>query len=1667
MPGTLPGSSAYTYAVDFTVDEAEALGATKVDFAVPVYSYMENFVGVPVGTQIPVGYYDKALGIWIPSSDGRVIKISSISSGKANLIVDTSGTPATDGKLDSLGFTDEERVTLASLYSVNQTLWRVPITHFTPYDYNYPYRLPDDAEPPRGKPPQRDESTGKCNTESGSIINCQNQALGETVSFPGLPSMNYRSDRVAARRWNRLTIDVTGATYPGSILDIRLEIKVAGRKFSYSYSPDANIKQEFEWDGLDAYGRRLSGKQPYSYTIFYKYPTEYAVPRTLPSNSSGASLDNGQQSFGLAGVGGFSSSVPARADYDLSDTYTGYLGVEEINDLGPGWSLENHHSYDPTVGILHMGSGEDKGVESGLGAIYTIAGGGTNDNPYGVPATTAEFGAISEMDVGPDGSIYLADRFAAVIWKVDRSGLITFLATAKSWHDVKVAPDGSLYLADADNNEIWKYSTSGVLTRVAGTGTAGFSGDGGLATDAKLNHATNIDVGPDGSLYIVDRSNFRIRKVSPSGIIQTIAGTGSTSFNGDSLQGPETNMGPGSLAVMDDGTIYFSDPSTGRIRKMDPSGMITTVAGNGTSGTDGDGGPALDAQTIADRIEVVSSKQGGTLIYLSDEINNTIRVVDEKENIYRFAGGGTDTKKNGIPGTSANLQEPRGTAVDAAGNFYVGIFGGSNPTARKILGRLPDFSNRDIFIPDMAAGQIYQFSPAGRHLKTFNAFTGKQLLEFGYNASGRLMSITDAYGNLTEIERDPGGDATALVNPYGRTLELDQDGSGNLSSITLPSGETHGFAYNAAGLLETYTTPRGFDHEFTYDSLGRLTRDDDPSGGYKTLAKTDTADGWKTTLTTAMGRTKVYDILPQVDRSTVQRNIDYAGLPTITEWGGDGVLTTTSPDTTISVTSMGPEPFLGYQAMQQSMTQIYTPGGIHSEIKNAQKVTLADTTNPLTLISFVDSTRINSALALTQYIDSTRMWITTSPEGRKDTVLVDSLGKVVERFVPGAESINYGYDAHGRLSSVSQGTGGDARVFTYHYNDDGYLSKIINPLGDSTLFEYDSAGRVTNKTMPGGHEISFAYDADGNIDSLIPPGRPAHEFGFTEVGLENHYAPPPLGVGAFDTHASYNLDKQLLEINRPDGKDIEYVYDGAGRLDSIHTSLGSYIFGYQPETGRLDSMASSYGIINRHTYDGSLPTSVSWEGAVSGSVSVEYNENFQVSAQSVNGSNPIFMYYDYDALLVNAGDAEYVWDDNGRLFGTFLGLVEAFWKYNAFGEAQKYSVLADEDTVYQYQLERDKLGRIKEKMETIGGVAHSFQYGYDPAGRLTSISIDSVLSASYSYDGNGNRLTRTTVLSVDSGFYDDQDRLTRYGSGSYSYNHQGDLEKKVEGADTILYHYDMFGNLASVKLPNGDSISYVMDGKNRRVGKKINGALVQGFLYQNQLSPLAVVDSDGVVLARFVYGVGRNAPDQMIIGDTTYQFICDHLGSPRLILNTVTGLVAQRMDYDEFGNVTYDSNPGFQPFGFAGGLYDSQIGLERFGARDYDPAVGRWTAKDPLGFKSGSTNVYGYVDADPINFIDPTGKSKGGKQKINTEGFGPHSDPKEIEKVLKEAIELKQAKRIKALRAILKVAKRGGTYALICGILIDITLDVLQDEIENEIEYENEVEKNEIDFTPV
>ena len=247
-----------------------------------------------------------------------------------------------------------------------------------------------------------------------------------------------------------------------------------------------------------------------------------------------------------------------------------------------------------------------------------------------------------------------------------------------------------------------------------------------------------------------------------------------------------------------------------------------------------------------------------------------------------------------------------------------------------------------------------------------------------------------------------------------------------------------------------------------------------------------------------------------------------------------------------------------------------------------------------------------------------------------------------------------------------------------------------------------------------------------------------------------------------------------------------------------------------------------------------------------------------------------------------------------------------------------------------------------------------------------------------------------------------------YGSASYVYSENGDLRLKIEpagggdGTDTTRYVYDAFGSLVSVTLPNGTLIEYLLDGNGLRIGRKVNGALTNKWIYSNDLRIVAETDSANNITSRFIYTTSENVPEYMVRGGIVYRIVTDHLGSVKQVVNTQTGTVVQQLNYDEYGGVLIDSNPAFSPFGFGGGLYDGRTKLVRYGARDYEPSNGKWLSKDPIGFQGGDLNLYRHTLGDPINHVDVDGRQlpflvKWAIQRILGIVFGMKPDPHERE----------------------------------------------------------------------
>lgn len=241
---------------------------------------------------------------------------------------------------------------------------------------------------------------------------------------------------------------------------------------------------------------------------------------------------------------------------------------------------------------------------------------------------------------------------------------------------------GNVYIADYNNNRVRKIDALGVITTIAGTGLAGFSGDGGPATSAQLNLPAGLAINAAGNLYIADHANQRIRKINTSGIITTIAGMGMAGFSGDGGLAINAKINyPNGVAVDVSGNIYISDRNNNKVRIINSLGIISTFAGNGLGGFSGDGGAAISAQLSSPNNAVSFDAVGN--VYIADLNNHRVRKVDTSGIISTFAGIGTSGfSGDGGAATSAELSSVFGVAIDAAGNLYIADF--NNQRIRKV-----------------------------------------------------------------------------------------------------------------------------------------------------------------------------------------------------------------------------------------------------------------------------------------------------------------------------------------------------------------------------------------------------------------------------------------------------------------------------------------------------------------------------------------------------------------------------------------------------------------------------------------------------------------------------------------------------------------------------------------------------------------------------------------------------------------------------------------------------------------------------------------------------------------------------------------------------------------------------------------------------------------------
>ncbi len=376
--------------------------------------------------------------------------------------------------------------------------------------------------------------------------------------------------------------------------------------------------------------------------------------------------------------------------------------------------------------------------------IITYAGTGTAGySGDGGPATNAQFQNLVGIAMDTAGNLYVPDYNNNVVRKVDTGGIITTIAgtgaagytgdggpasAAKLDHPWNVFVDapGNVYIAEQANSTIRKINTSGIITTIAGNGSSGYSGDGGAATAATFNEPWGIAMSDAGDLYISDVNNNRIRKVNPFGTVSSVAGTGSFGYNGDNILATTAELSFPTGIVWLAGKLYIADKLNNRIRVLTGT-MITTVAGTGTQGNSGDGGLATAAEIY--NPAGLAADSAGNLLF-TDLGNHVVRKITGTA-ISRVAGNGTHGYSgDGSNALAAQLSQPWGVAAGKHNSLF--IADKNNYRVRKVY--TPPSSG----VRDLSAGVVDMYPNPARSTLTITATNAINNIEV-YNLSGQLV----------------------------------------------------------------------------------------------------------------------------------------------------------------------------------------------------------------------------------------------------------------------------------------------------------------------------------------------------------------------------------------------------------------------------------------------------------------------------------------------------------------------------------------------------------------------------------------------------------------------------------------------------------------------------------------------------------------------------------------------------------------------------------------------------------------------------------------------------------------------------------------------------------------------------------------------------------------
>ncbi|MDH4247732.1 MAG: HYR domain-containing protein, partial [Deltaproteobacteria bacterium] len=900
LPGELPPTTAFTYASRLSVDGIGNF--SSIQFSKTVVLWVDNFRNIPVGgvpvtsttgirvpSLVPVGHYNPISAAWEPEPNGLVVRL-----------LDTDG----DGVVDALdaeddgvpndlngdgAFSDEVAGTVGIAGFVpGASFWRVERTSFSAIDLNWAFKLVAnilDSIPNILHLPGFNSSENCSPGGKASVIICEAGRLDQDIPIPGTGLLlHYKSSRAPGFSTG-ISVTRSGGTTSTLIQGTETTVSIAGHLFKKSEIPNANEEWQLPWDGTDLLGKPASGEVSVQSSNVQQYqlecgvflydaagrisgasfsgvgsavPSLFGVPTGAASGMGGSAGGSGSGSgsgyatvsisreggqCGTGGVTGVASAMILMRPDRREETEQAATARDGGSPVAAAWSLDDHHRLIRGIYLLR-GDG-DEGGNLAPNIINSFAGPNTaTGSDEGLPVRQAKLFLPRGVAVAPDGSVYLADSGHHRVVHFTPQGTVHTVAgyfNGTSYtggyngdnipatqaalynpHDLEIGSDGSLYIVDSSNFRIRRITPDGVIHTIAGNGIRGFSGDGGAAVGAQIGDVGGIGVGPDGAVYIADRSNRRVRAVTISGMIYTVAGNGIPGPTVDGAAAADTFLQqPSDVAIDLRGNLFVTDNdsySNGFVYKIRPDGILNMFAGKGTNSSSsnpyGDNGPALGAR-FSNAYSVKAAADGS--VYVVDVNVGLVRRVSSDGWITTVAGkNAADAPTTGdlVPATEVRIAAVTGLGIAPDNTLYLSHYTASGSdssvkvvfpgTMRTQTVTMPDGSQ---VVEDAARHEKYVFDANGRHLHTLDLETGRPLRGFGYT-DGKLTAITDRFGNTVSIARS-GGVPTVIADPFGRATALNVTGS-DLTAVTYADGSGYQFGYlSDTSLMTSKTDPTG------------------------------------------------------------------------------------------------------------------------------------------------------------------------------------------------------------------------------------------------------------------------------------------------------------------------------------------------------------------------------------------------------------------------------------------------------------------------------------------------------------------------------------------------------------------------------------------------------------------------------------------------------------------------------------------------------------------------------------------------------------------------------------------------------------------------------------------------------------------------------------------